>query len=287
MGTRCPRCRPCPPPCRNSNSTTTFCRACSAAASGVRAGPRGQGPKGLGLSSQGGRGQGLPKAAWLEGRGGSTSPGRRPRLRGPGGLWSYGGQLPAGLPSSAVSSPAPLPAVRRAQPAADAGGGREPAARWKHLPPGLPTPTQPALPEAGPEPAADHPARPASLPAGELGAPRPQEAKLWPKDWSVCPRQPGRRVELPMGGNFDHKPTRPQRQRAFPPPDLTFLEPKIEPRGLSWTRWVSLHMAHGLSGPYDPPCLAVLSEPVSCGALKSHDRACGCRWDPLHSWPWP
>ena len=46
------------------------------------------------------------------------------------------------------------------------------------------------------------------------------------------------------GGNFDAKPTRPQHQRAFPPPDETFLEPKIEPQGPSWTHQVSLNKAH-------------------------------------------
>ncbi|XP_066878989.1 uncharacterized protein [Kogia breviceps] len=104
----------------------------------------------------------------------------------------------------------------RAQPAADAGGGREPAARWEHLPAGLPTPTQPALPDAGPEPAADHPARPASLPAGGLGAPRPQGAKVWPKDWSVCPRPPGRQ-ELYLGTNVIEEVTEgtPNRSRSL------------------------------------------------------------------------
>lgn len=48
METSCPQCRPCPPPCRSSSSTTTTCRACSPAASGVRCGAApGAGNKGL------------------------------------------------------------------------------------------------------------------------------------------------------------------------------------------------------------------------------------------------
>ena len=79
------------------------------------------------------------------------------------------------------------------------------------------------------------------------------------------------------GDNFDAKPTRPQHQRAFPQPDKTFLEPKIEPQGPLWTCQVSLNKAHALSGLHDPWCLAMLSEPVSCRTLKSHGTACRCQ----------
>lgn len=80
----------------------------------------GQGPEGL--SSPGDRGKvwargGLPRAAWLDGREGSASLGKWLWLLGPGGLWSYHGQLTC-----------PSVTTCRARTAADAGGGREPAA---------------------------------------------------------------------------------------------------------------------------------------------------------------
>lgn len=93
----------------------------------------------------------------------------------------------------------------RAQPAADAGGGRETAAVWQHLIPGLSAPTQPALPGVGPKLSADHPTWPASLPAGEPVGTAAHE------------------------DSFKDKPTEPRCQRASSLTDLTFLRPTVGP----------------------------------------------------------